>query len=90
MRIAKEQVTQYKRRYYGRPNKGKEYKVTWKGRTQTCAEWAKETGIKASVIYNRIVSHGWDVERTMTTVPSKISPEERMRRRRQTMSSYGI
>ena len=40
--------------------------ITWQGRTQTAAEWARETGHDRRTLTSRI-RNGWDVERAMTT-----------------------
>ena len=40
--------------------------LTWKGRTQSLADWAREVDLPYSAIYMRIKS-GWDIERALTT-----------------------
>ena len=41
--------------------------LTYKGKTKSITEWAKATGIKRSVLYDRINKMGWDIERALTT-----------------------
>lgn len=41
--------------------------ITYRGRTQTVAQWAKEVGLSRGVLYNRIAIHGWPVERAIET-----------------------
>lgn len=41
--------------------------VTYQGRTQTIAQWAKEFGLSKGVLFNRIQLYGWEVERALTT-----------------------
>lgn len=40
--------------------------ITYQGKTQTIAQWARELKQSASLISNRLC-HGWDVERALTT-----------------------
>lgn len=53
------QITQSNNRYNHRW-------VTYQGRTQTVAQWAREVGMSRGVLNNRIKG-GWDVERALTT-----------------------
>lgn len=48
--------------------------IDYCGEKKTLAEWAKDKGLRYSVIYNRIVRYGWDVERAMTEPPREWSP----------------
>ena len=41
--------------------------ITYNGKTQTMAQWAKETGIKYTTIRARINAYHWDIERALTT-----------------------
>jgi hypothetical protein len=41
--------------------------VTYDGRTQTVAQWAREVGLSRGVLYNRIVLYGWGVQRSLET-----------------------
>lgn len=41
--------------------------LTFRGRTLTFAQWARETGLTSATIRNRIERGGWTVERTLTT-----------------------
>lgn len=40
--------------------------ITWKGRTQTIAQWAKELGMHHAVLRYRIDA-GWEIDRALTT-----------------------
>lgn len=46
--------------------------VTYNGKTQTIKEWSDELGYSRSLIADRL-RLGWDVEKTLTTPPRKIS-----------------
>lgn len=48
-------------------NTSQNHLLTFRGKTQCVAAWADETGIKASVIRNRINRYGWTVDRALTT-----------------------
>lgn len=39
--------------------------VTYNGETKTIAEWAKEKGLKYDVLYSRLNSYGWSVEKAL-------------------------
>lgn len=39
--------------------------ITYQGRTQTIAEWAREVGLSRNMLYNRIVLYNWPVDRAM-------------------------
>jgi hypothetical protein len=41
--------------------------VTYDGRTQTIAQWAREVGLSRGVLYNRIVLYGWDMKTALET-----------------------
>lgn len=47
-------------------NRRNNHNLTYKGRTQTIAQWAKETGIKPGTLYSRI-ERGWSVDRALNT-----------------------
>lgn len=47
-------------------NKRNNHYLTYKGRTQTVAEWSKEVGIKYATLWQRI-SDGWSVEEALTS-----------------------
>ncbi len=49
-------------------------RITALGRTQTVAEWAKETGLSAAAIAMRL-HHGWEPERAVT---EPIEPNRRL------------
>lgn len=40
--------------------------LTFEGRTQTLTEWARELGMKAITLWNRIFTRGWSVEDALT------------------------
>ena len=48
-------------------NKRDTRKVTYEGRNQSIAEWARESGIKEGTLGARLRRYGWDVERAFTT-----------------------
>lgn len=50
-------------------NKRNNHFLTYKGKTQTIAQWSEETGISSQLISKRINKFGWDVERTLTELP---------------------
>ena len=54
-------------------------RLTYAGRTQTLAAWARETGVKGSTIRTRL-GLGWSVEKTLTTPVS--SPERTWSRKK--------
>lgn len=41
--------------------------LTFKGKTQSIAEWARELGVSDSVIRQRLSKLGWSVEKTLST-----------------------
>ena len=41
--------------------------LTFNGKTQSIAEWARELGVSDSVIRHRLSKLGWSVEKTLTT-----------------------
>lgn len=47
-------------------NKSNIHLVTYKGKTQTITNWAKEIGIRKELIANRL-SRGWPVENALST-----------------------
>lgn len=48
-------------------NLRKSVRLTYNGKTQTMAEWAKELGLPSSTLHNRIRVNGWSVERALST-----------------------
>lgn len=52
-----------------RRNQRRSWLVTYRGRTQTLAEWAEELGFTLQVLQDRLDPKrcGWDVERAFTT-----------------------
>lgn len=45
--------------------------ITFHGESHTVREWAEITGINRVTIHSRIFKRGWDIERALTTTPSK-------------------
>lgn len=41
--------------------------VTFKGKTQTVAQWAEELGFNKQTLYSRLNGYGWSVEKSLTT-----------------------
>lgn len=54
--------------------------VTYLGRTQSVTAWAREYGLPPTLVRDRIVTWGWDIERALTTPP--VDADERMARAR--------
>lgn len=54
-------------------NKGNNHFLTYNGETKTISEWAECTGIRKDTIRRRIVNYHWDVEKALTTKPSRKS-----------------
>lgn len=46
--------------------------LTYNGKTQTLAEWCRETGLGRSTIYRRLYTLGWSIEKALTTPPRPI------------------
>lgn len=46
--------------------------LTFLNKTQCMAEWAEQTGISSSIIWQRL-KRGWSIEKTLTTFPRKVS-----------------
>lgn len=44
---------------------------TYNGKTQSIADWSKETGIGTTTLYNRLVYKGWAPEKAFTHAPKK-------------------
>lgn len=40
--------------------------LTYDGRKQTIAQWAREVGINYHVLYNRVMTYGWTDEEALT------------------------
>jgi hypothetical protein len=41
--------------------------ITFQGTTRTLTDWARAIGMATSVLSNRINTHGWEIERALTT-----------------------
>lgn len=50
-------------------NRSSNVRVTAFGKTQTCSEWAEETGLSLYLICRRINQQKWDPEKALTTPP---------------------
>ena len=48
-------------------NKSDSRFLTYKGKTQTLAQWAEENGIKTTTLHARINYYNWDIEKALTT-----------------------
>lgn len=83
-------TTTGKKRRVGRPHRGEETTITAFGETKTVNEWCRERNIDHSTLYNRIFNHKWTPEEALSKPKRKISPEERLKRRRATMRKYGV
>lgn len=47
-------------------NQRTNHRITWAGRTQTIAQWAREIGVSHDVLWQRL-KHGWSVQKAITT-----------------------
>lgn len=52
-------------------NRRSNYPIEYNGRTQTIAEWAKELGINYHTLHDRLLVHGWSVEKALKTPPEE-------------------
>jgi hypothetical protein len=57
-------------------NKITNHNLTFKGKTQSIARWAREIGINESTLRERIRT-GWDVKKALTTIPLKNNKHKR-------------
>lgn len=48
-------------------NRGNPYHITYNGKTQTIAEWAKELGLTKSALQARLARSGYDLEKSLGT-----------------------
>ena len=48
-------------------NKRNNHLLTFKGKTQTLTEWARELGIKERTLSARIIDYKWSIEKALTT-----------------------
>jgi hypothetical protein len=53
-------------------NKRNNHRLTWNNKTQTIAQWSRETGIPAYLIQERIVKRQWAIHKALSTPPRKI------------------
>lgn len=47
-------------------NQRKNRLITWNGKTQTLAEWSRQTGLSISAIHKRLTYFGWSVDEALT------------------------
>jgi len=58
-------------------------RITWKGRTQTLRDWAREYNVGMRRLWERHVRRGWDFERALTTpCPKGFDQEAKERKER--------
>lgn len=50
-------------------NRSNNRHITFDGRTQTVAEWAREVGLSGQCLYNRVVLYKWPLERALFEKP---------------------
>ncbi len=50
-------------------NRRSSRKITFKGKTQSIKRWSEELGFNYWMLYTRLVTNGWSVERALTTPP---------------------
>jgi hypothetical protein len=55
-------------------NRSNTRNLTYEGRTQSVAQWAREFGLNRNVLFNRITIYGWDTERALKTPPRPQAP----------------
>ena len=48
-------------------NKRNSRKITYQGRTQTIAQWAREVGLSTITLWMRLYRYGWSVEKALNT-----------------------
>jgi ribosomal protein S27E len=48
-------------------NKRSSVKITYKGKTQTLSQWAKEYNMKRETLYGRVTLAKWSIEKAITT-----------------------
>lgn len=53
-------------------NTSRNFRITFKGRTRTLAEWSRSTGVKARRLRDRIVKLKWPLEQAFTLPKQKI------------------
>lgn len=51
--------------------------LTYNGETRTIGEWAEIVGIRNEVIWHRVVTHGWDIEKALLTPVKSYKPRQR-------------
>ena len=54
-------------RYVQNNHTSRNHLITYNGKTQTMAQWSRETGLPYSTIKSRLNKHGWSVERALST-----------------------
>lgn len=52
-------------------NRRSNFMITYNGETMTATDWGEKTGIRPSVIIQRITRDKWSVERALTTKVNK-------------------
>lgn len=53
--------------------------ITYKNKTKTISEWARETGINKNTIWARLFRYGWSVEKALSTDYKFFKSEEEAR-----------
>lgn len=48
-------------------NRRNNHNITWKGKTQTLVQWARELGLKETTLSARIVDYKWPLEKAMVS-----------------------
>lgn len=48
-------------------NKTTNHRITWRGKTQTLAQWARELGFGRTIIKDRLTRYGWTINRALST-----------------------
>ena len=52
-------------------NTSRNHKITYKNKTQTVAEWARQLKISSRTLLGRLTVYKWDIKKALTTKPKK-------------------
>lgn len=48
-------------------NRRNNHNITWRGKTQTLTQWAREIGLKEKTLSARLIDYRWPLEKAMTS-----------------------
>ena len=60
-------------------NRRSNHRILFNGKLETVTDVAAKIGIKSSTLFNRILTHGWSVERAIQTPARKSRPQAKAR-----------